>query len=477
MTRRVVVVGHGMAGSRFVQELRAIAPDTHITVFGDEPGLPYNRVLLTEVLSGLCAPDDISLGEPAEVDVRSGVKVLAVDRARREVTAADGTLASYDALVLATGSAPLMPRIPGLSGADGALLPGIVPFRTLADCHQILAAARHARRAVVLGGGLLGLEAARGLVARGVATEVVHAAPHLMDRQLDPAAGRVLRRTLDRLGIGCRVGAVATGVLGIQRFRGLSFDDGSTIAADLLVLACGVRPDVSLARAMGLTVNQGVVVDGALRSVDDPAVYAIGDCAEHDGRVYGLVGPAWEQAAVAAAAIAVTGARYTGSRLVTRLKVSNVDLAAMGDTQAGEDDDAEIVHFADPTRGTYKKLVIRDDRLVGAILLGDVATAGLVTQLYDRGAPVPADRLALLFAGIGPSTSDPAQLPDRATVCTCNAVTKGAIAACVLAGARTVADVATGTRATTGCGSCRSTVAELVANLSTVDRAPESATA
>jgi len=454
-------------------------------VLGAEPHPPYNRVLLSAVLAGTARLADIALGEVSTVDARLGVAAVAIDRGRRRVRTSAGDEVRYDVLVLATGSDPWLPPIDGLR-AD---LPGVEVFRTVADCRRILA--HGARTAVVLGGGLLGLEAARGLAGRGVRVQVVETGPFLMERQLDPAAGRVLARTLRGLGIESQVGTRTAAVLGADRFRGLLLDGGRRLDADLLVVACGVRPNVQLARQAGLRVDRGVVVDAGMRSVTDPAVYAVGECAEHDGQLYGLVAPAWEQAAVAAARItgADPEARYAGSALVTRLKATGVELAAMGDTRPedgdggdgdnGDGDGAtEVVQVADPARGRYQKLVIRDGRLAGAILLGDVSAAGLVTQLFDRGAPVPPDRLGLLLggrSGAGDGTADPAALPDQATVCHCNQVSKGAVAACVLAGARSVAEVAAATRATTGCGTCAGTVGALLRSVSTTDDQPQAA--
>jgi len=475
---RTVVVGHGMAGARLVEDLRALDPDAAITVFGAEPDPPYNRILLSDLLAGRAAVDDLVLGGPSDVDIRSGVAACAIDRAGKVVTGSDGSQAPYDTLVLATGSDPLLPPIDGLR-VD---LPGVEVFRTLADCRRIMA--RPTGRALVLGGGLLGLESARGLAGRGIEVTVVHAAPFLMERQLDLAAGQVLARTLRQLGIQTWVDAATVRVLGEDRFRGLLLADGRELHAELLVVSCGVRPNTGLARAAGLAVGRGIVVDETMRSVTDGSIYAVGECAEYAGQVHGLVAPSWEQAAVAAARISGVdpAARYLGSKLVTRLKAAGIELAAMGDTQVADDagdDGPEVVSFIDPTRGTYKKVVIRDGRLVGAILLGDVSTVGTVTQLYDREGALPPDRLGLLFTGLagqGPPP-DPMSLPDRATVCQCNSVSKSAIAACVLAGARTVADVAAGTRAGTGCGTCRDTVAALVQGLSTCDAEPAVATA
>jgi assimilatory nitrate reductase electron transfer subunit len=459
----VVVVGNGMAGARLVGELRGRDRRVPITVFGAEESRPYNRVLLSNVLAGASGPGDIGLTAPEwyadnDVEARLGVPVTGIDRAARTVTSADGRVTPYDTLVLATGSVPVVPPLPGLDAE------GVVAFRTIDDCRAILRHAATARSAVVVGGGLLGLEAARGLAGRGLPVTVVHRPGHLMDRQLDPEAGGVLRRVLGDLGIGTCLGARVTAARSAGgHVTGVELDDGTVLDADLVVLACGVRPETGLASAAGLTVDRGVLVDDRLRSVDDPRVHAIGECAQHQGTVYGLVAPAWEQARVVADVLTGRDMRYTGSRLVTRLKAAGIELAAMGETGL-DDDSAEVVRFTDPTRGTYKKLVIRDERLVGAILLGETGTAGLLTQLYDRAAPLPADRLHLLFHGMdaGTPVDTPVRIPDAATVCQCNNVTKGRIRASWEAGAREVSDVAAGTRATTGCGGCRDTVAGIL---------------
>jgi assimilatory nitrate reductase electron transfer subunit len=484
----VVVIGYGMAGSRVAEEIcaRPGPQPVAVTVLGAEPCAAYNRILLSEVLAGRHTADAITLSTPAwarqhGVDLRLGARAVALDPAARTVTAADGSQLRYDRLVLATGSRPWLPPLAGLAGRGGALVPGAAVFRTLEDCHALVAAASSARRAVVLGGGVLGLEAARGLAGRGLPVSVVHDAGHLMDRQLDRTAGRVLSRTLSRLGVSVRTGAraqaVTTGPDG--HLTGLVLADGSRLVADLLVVACGVRPEVEVARAAGLAVEQGVAVDDTLRSISHPDIYAVGECAQHNGCVYGLVAPAWEQAAVVAAQLtgADPGARYTGSRQVTRLKATGIDLAAMGDAAQAEDDrdGAEVVRFADPARGTYKKLVLRGGRVTGAILLGDIDTVGTVTALFDRGTPAPADRVSLLFSGVAGTAGadDPAALPPLATVCHCNGVPRAAIDACVRGGARSVAEVAAATRATTGCGTCRGVVAGLVDVLTATPGAQE----
>jgi assimilatory nitrate reductase electron transfer subunit len=466
---RVVVVGNGMAGSRFVSELRNRDRDVRITVLGAEEWQPYNRILLSDVLAGAAGPGDIRLTDPGwyaanDVDARLGAEVTGLDRERRTVTAGDDVV-PYDVLVLATGSRSVVPALPGREAE------GVVAFRTIDDCRAILRHTEDARDAVVVGGGLLGLEAARGLAGRGLRVTVLHRGGHLMERQLDTEAGGVLRRVIGGLGVRTLVGSppVALREKG-GHVTGVELGDGTVIGAGLVVLACGVRPETGLARAAGLTVDRGVVVDDRLRSVDDPRVHAIGECAQHQGTVYGLVAPAWEQARVLADVLTGGGARYRGSRAVTRLKAAGIELAAMGETGLG-DDEAEVVRFADPTRGTYKKLVIRDERLVGAILVGETGTAGLLTQLYDRVAPVPSDRLGLLFPRLNGATpaETPVRIPDAATICECNHVTKGGIRACWEAGTRDVPGVVRETRATTGCGGCRDTVEGILGWLAAQD--------
>ncbi|GAB3666975.1 FAD-dependent oxidoreductase [Actinocorallia lasiicapitis] len=484
----VVVVGNGMAGSRFVTELRTRDPKVPITVFGAEHQQAYNRVLLSNVLAGVTRADHIGLVDAGwyaahGVDARLGVGIVAIDREKRIVHGSDGSVTSYETLVLATGSTAFIPPIPVEDSADSAavrLPEGAMVFRTLDDCREISAVADRSRKAVVVGGGLLGIEAARGLAGRGLDVTVLHLAGHLMERQLDPPAGRVLVRTLDRLGIGTRLQANVSGltttpdgqVSGVE----LTLPDGSAerVEADLVVLSCGVRPEAGLARAAGLEVDRAIVVDDELRSVTDPDVRAIGECSQHRDEVYGLVAPAWEQASVLADLLAGTApdARFTGSRQITRLKATGIELASMGETHWGDDDEGvEIVHFTDSTRGTYKKAVIRDGRLIGAILLGETATAGTLTQLYDHASPLPSERLSLLFQGVGSASeaASPLRIPDAATICTCNNVTKGQIRACWQRGARTTDEVSRQTRASTGCGTCRSAVEGIVAWLDEQD--------
>ncbi|SCL40865.1 assimilatory nitrate reductase (NADH) beta subunit [Micromonospora pallida] len=489
MTGRIVIIGYGMAGARLATELHARPGDHKVTVLGAEPHRAYNRILLSTLLAGKIDEADVELTDLAGqgADVQTGTAVTAIDRATRTVRTTTGEQIGYDHLVLATGSRAV---VPPLAGLDPDQLPDrVVPFRTLDDCRRILAAARDARTVLVLGGGLLGLEAARGLAARGLDTHVVHPLGHLMERQLDPAAGAVLAETLAGLGVRTHLGVSATKVAANPDGVRLDLADGRSLDADLLVLACGVRPDTALAAAAGLAVERGVVVDDRLRT-DDPHVSAIGDCAQHDGVVGGLVAPAWSQARVVARLLTGEDAhdRYRPPPGVTRLKAAGIDLAAMGELpppgaghapsgdNGGPSARCEELTFADPARGTYARLRITGDRLTGAILLGDNPAVGTVIQLFDRGAPVPADRRALLLGrsvdgpvgGTEPAAS-PALMPDATTVCRCNAVSKADLVGCWRAGARSVAEVVTATRAGTGCGSCRDAVAGIVEWLSGVD--------
>ncbi|MFD4670782.1 FAD-dependent oxidoreductase [Lentzea sp. NPDC058450] len=487
--RRVVIVGYGMAGARLADELRRRDAEMSVTVVGAEPHAAYNRVLLSTVVAGAMTPESTRLhdeGWAAEqrVDLRLGCEVVGIDRASRTVTirqvggvsgGGDAAAAQaltipaaepaeaipYDALVLATGSTPWVPPAEGLL-EDGKLAPGVAAFRTLDDCAQIANAADKGAPVVVLGGGLLGIEAARGLAGRGCLVTVVHPVGHLMERQLDPGAGGVLARTLGKLGIEFRLNALAAKYLPGD---GLVLDDGSHLPAELVVVSAGVRAETSLAVKAGLTVDRGIVVDDALRT-SDPRVHAIGDCAQHPGTVSGLVQPAWDQAAVLADRLtgANPAARYTGTSVVTRLKARDVDLAALGDVHTDVDcPDSEVLCFQEPSRGRYAKLVLRDDRVAGAIVLGAPDAAATITQLYDRGIPAPTDRLALLLGRALPAeAASPADLPSSAVICRCNTVSKGQIVSAWRAGAESLPQLAEATRATTGCGGCKDAVCGLL---------------
>jgi len=480
MTLRVAVAGNGMAGFRFVQELLAGTVAARVTVVGEEHGGAYNRVRLPNVLAGTAGPASLELaGEDwytaRGVTLRAGVPAVRIDRGRRLLHLARGPAVPYDVLVLATGSSAVRPAAAGLVGGGGRLVPGAVAFRTLADCAEIQALAAGARSAAVLGGGVLGLETARGLAAGGLPVTLLQRGRRLMERQLDAGASGVLARTVRSLGVAVRTGVSVRAVRGRARLTAVELGDGRVLGADLLVLCCGTRPRTGLARAAGLATGAGVIVDDQLRSVTDPAVFAIGECAEHRGRTHGLVAPSWAQAQVAAQVIAAQAAgapvpAYTGTPAVVRLKAAGIELAALGSARGGGR--AEVITFTDPGRGVYQKLVVRDGRLAGAILLGDTRAAGTVTQLFDRAALLPEDRASLLItprnAPAAPAGS-PVMLPGRATICQCNGVTKAAICAAWQDGARAVAQIADRTRATTGCGTCRDAVEGIVGWLAAAD--------
>jgi assimilatory nitrate reductase electron transfer subunit len=482
---RLVVVGFGMAGGRLVDELLARPGHAgRITVVGAEPYPAYNRVLLSDVVAGRADVAALGLTDATAlrargVDVRLETHATALDLATGTVHLDDGTRLAFDRLVLATGADPVVPPLAGL--APGGDLPACVhALRTLDDAREIVAACTNARRAVVLGGGLLGLEAARGLARRGLAVEVLHLADHLLPGVLDPAGAAVLARALGRLGVTVRTGARTTSVTRTDdgRLRGVALADGTRIGTDLLVLACGVAPRTALAERAGLAVARGVLVDDTLTTCD-PRVLAIGDCAEHAGQVPGLVAPAWEQARVAADLLsgADPGARYRPAPAgpAVRLKAADIEVASVGETAPGpfaDEPGLDVVQLLDPARGRYVKAVVRAGTVVGAAVVGDARAAAELRLLVERAAPAPAGLATLLLPGTRRAperTDDPTAIPDRATVCRCNGVTKGALVRAWSAGARSAADLSRTTRAATGCGSCRDAVDGIAAWLATSD--------
>lgn len=467
--RKVVIIGYGMAGARLADELRHRDPDGErvaVTVLGAEQQQAYNRILLSSVVAGAMRPNAVRLhavdwAEKHHVDLHVGTPVTRIDRAARTVELADGTKHPYDALVLATGARPWIPPTEGLLNDDGDLAEGVVPFRTLEDCEQIVAQAKAGAPVAVLGGGLLGLEAARGLAGRGCRVTVVHPVGHLMERQLDPGAGGVLARALTDHGIEFKLNRLAARYVAGD---GLKLDDGTHVPADLVVVSAGVRAETGLAEDAGLDVDKGVLVDDALRT-SDPRVHAIGDVAQHPGTISGLVQPAWEQAQVLADLLTGTdtAARYRGTQVVTRLKARGIDLSAIGDVHATTDSlEDEVVCLTDPVRGRYAKLVLRDDKVRGAILLGVPDAAATVAHCYANGTPAPSDRLALLLGRALPDEAEPAAnpatMPGSVTVCQCNNVSKAALVEAWKGGARDTAELSAATRAGTGCGGCKDVV-------------------
>jgi nitrite reductase (NADH) large subunit len=470
--RQLVVVGNGMAGVRAVEEIlaRGGGDDFAITVFGDEPYGNYNRILLSNVLAGSDDPDEIYLNSldwytDNGIDLRAGVRVVRLDTYAHLVHADDGTAMRYDKLILATGSRSFFPPMKGLWADDKTLADGVFGFRTLDDTAAMIAEAANRTRAVVIGGGLLGLEAARGLQSRGLTVDVVHAASTLMNAQLDDLAGAILRKSVESLGIGVHTDKLTSeAVYSDGGLSGILFADGQRLDCDMLVIAAGIRPNVGLAARAGLQVERAIVTDDHMRSVDSDDVYVVGECAQHRGQVYGLVAPLWEQAKVLADHLTGVNIRsaYRGSRVATKLKVAGVDVAAMG-VKAPEHPDDEFVQYSEPRHGVYKTVVIRAGKLVGATLIGDVSKVSFLTQAFDNGLPLPDERISLMFDIGTPAVSvGVAELADDAQVCNCNGVSKGALVDCVRAGTTSVAGAMAKTKAGKGCGSCKLLVRQVV---------------
>jgi nitrite reductase (NADH) large subunit len=470
--QRLVVIGNGMAGARAVEEILARGGRKifDIAMFGDEPYGNYNRILLSNVMNGSQDPTEIFLNslpwyEDNGIRLHAGVRVARIDRVAKCVNGANGTVEPYDKLIIATGSRPFIPPIKNVNGPDDKLRAGVFGFRTLDDCSAIVETAKRSKKAIVLGGGLLGLEAARGLLNHGCEVHVVHLGGALMNQQLDSPAASMLQMAMVKMGVHVHLLKNSTEVLSDESGRvvGLAFKDGSRLDCDMIVVAAGIKANTELAQRAGLTVERAMVVDNHLRSVDDFDVYGVGECVQHRGTVYGLVAPLWEQGKVLAAHVTGkdTTAAYLGSKLATKLKVMGVELASMGITEPTEED--ETVQFSEPKRGVYKKLIIRKGRLAGAIMLGDLGKVAYLTQAFDKNTPLPDDRLSLLFDIGAPAkkvTFD--EMADGAQVCNCNGVSKGAIGSCVKTGKRTPKSVMLATRAGMGCGSCKGMVGELV---------------
>lgn len=469
---KLVVIGNGMAGARTLEEIlnRGGGEQFDVTVFGDEPYGNYNRILLSNVLAGKEDTSEIYLNPldwyaENNIDLRAGVRVVRIDRFARVVHADDGTSVRYDRLLIATGSRSFFPPMEGMWADDRSLTDGVFGFRSLDDCQAILDYAQGRETAIVIGGGLLGLEAAKGLQNHGMNVHVVHATPTLMNAQLDQTAGAILRTSVEKIGLTVHTGVRTKAVRSADgAVTGLEFTDGTTIDCDLLVVSAGIRPNVGLAQRAGLTVERAIVVDDHMRSIDDDDVYVVGECAQHRGQVYGLVAPLWEQAVVLAEHITGcdTRAVYQGSRMATKLKVAGVDVAAMG-LMAPERPDDEFVQFAEPKHGIYKTIIVRDGKLVGATLIGDVSKVAFLMQAFDKGLPLPQERISLMFdIGTPPVEVGAAELAEDAQVCNCNGVSKAKIVSCVRAGEKSVNGVIAKTRAGKGCGSCKSLVAQIV---------------
>jgi nitrite reductase (NADH) large subunit len=460
--KKLAIIGNGMAASKLLDDLmeRGAAFQYEITVFGEEQGGSYNRILLGKVLAG-AAPDSI-VTKPLEWYDRHNIRLIdrtrvtKLDTLRKQVETEDGHARAYDVAVLATGSQPVVPALEGMNDENGELKPGIFVYRTVGDCMRMRQRVRAGDSAIVVGGGLLGLEAAKVLSDRGLHVTIVQLKKTLMNAQLDEIGGEMLERQIERSGIFVRTGRTVEAVYAEETVKGVYLDDGTTRPADMVVLACGVRPRVDVAKASGLPVNRGIIVNDTL-ATEVPSVYAFGECAEHAGKTYGIVAPVWEQATVLADVLTGRSAsRYRGSKLYTRLKVAGVEVATMGISHPEREED-DVLQIIQDRKDTYRKLIVRDGCLVGAILVGDTSAAGSLVQYFDRGDLLPEDPLELLCQ------SAPASDPALRVICNCHQVTEGTLCEAVAAGADSVETLCAATRAGTGCGSCKTELAQIVA--------------
>jgi nitrite reductase (NADH) large subunit len=471
---KLVMIGNGMAGVRTIEELLKISPDLYdITVFGAEPHPNYNRILLSPVLAGEQTLDEIVLNDWAwykdnGIHLHAGWTVTEVDRVKRVVHAVNASgetlSAEYDRLLMCTGSNPFMLPIPGKD------LQGVIAYRDIADTNAMIDAATKYQHAVVIGGGLLGLEAANGLMLRGMQVSVVHVMPTLMDRQLDSVAGQLLQKSLEAKGLRFLMGAQTQALIGGDQGRvtAVAFKDGTQVPADLVVMAVGIRPNTALAEKMNLHCNKGIVVTDTLQTVTDARIYSVGECAAHRGIAYGLVAPLFEQAKVAANHLAQFGiGRYVGSLTSTKLKVTGIDLFSAGEFMGGEG--CEEIVMSDPFGGVYKKLVLKDDKLIGACLYGDTVDGSWYFKLLRDGRSIADIRDKLMFgeSNIGDvgheGHSKAATMPDDAEVCGCNGVKKGAICKAIKEkGLFTLDEVRKHTKASASCGSCTGLVEQIL---------------
>ncbi|MCG6976799.1 MAG: nitrite reductase large subunit NirB [Acidiferrobacterales bacterium] len=466
---KLVMIGNGMAGVRALEELLKLAPDRYeITVFGAEPHPNYNRIMLSPVLAGEKTVDDIILNDRdwyanSGITLNTGDPVTRIDRAARKVVTAKGVEAPYDRLLIATGSNPFIIPVPGHDKT------GVIGFRDIADVEAMLEAAKTFKKAVVIGGGLLGLEAANGLLKNGLDVTVVHLMDTLMERQLDKPAAALLKASLEERGLNFLMEAQTSEILGNGRVRGVKFADGSVIDADLVVMAVGIRPNYALAEEAGIHCERGVVVTDTMQTYD-PRIYAVGECVEHRGTCYGLVAPLFEQAKVAANHLANLGiARYEGSVTSTKLKVTGIDLFSAGEFIEGEDDETLVLQ--DRGAGIYKKLVLRDNQIKGAVMYGDTLDGTWYFQMLREGTDISAFRRTILLgqhdlgdAGHGDAARI-ASLGPEAEICGCNGVCKGEIIdAIVKKGLFTLEDVRAHTKASSSCGSCTGLVESILAS-------------
>ncbi|VAX12203.1 Nitrite reductase [NAD(P)H] large subunit [hydrothermal vent metagenome] len=469
MKERLVVIGNGMAGIRTLEELLKVAPDAYdITVFGAEPYCNYNRIMLSPVLAGEKTIDDIILNDDQwyadnNIKLHKGQAISQIDRIKRRVIAEDGTEEAYDRLLIATGSRPFIIPVPGHD------LDGVVSFRDIHDVDQMLAAASKHKHAVVIGGGLLGLEAANGLMEQGMSVTVVHLMDSLMERQLDKSAAEMLKNALQERGLNFLMPAQTEAIVGKDRVEKIRFKDGTEIYADLVVMAVGIRPNLELAKNAGIHCERGIVVNDTMQTFD-PRVYSVGECVQHRGLTYGLVAPLFEMAKVCANHLAEYGiGRYEGSVTSTKLKVTGIDLFSAGDFTGSEHTD-ELV-FQDASRGVYRKLVVQDNRIKGVVMYGNTLDGSWYFDLMRDETDISDMRENILFgqahlgdSGHGGEESRVAAMADDAEICGCNGVSKGDIVKAINEKKLfTLDDVRAHTKASSSCGSCTGLVEALLA--------------
>jgi nitrite reductase (NADH) large subunit len=464
MTRKLVVIGAGMASGRMLEHLFDAGGDFDVTLFNAEPRGNYNRLMLSPVLSGEKTYEQIVTHDAdwyaaKGVDCRFGQPVVRIDRANRIVYSNTGGV-PYDALVIATGSAPFIVPVPGKD------LPGVCAYRDLEDTNKMIAASGPGAKAVMIGGGLLGLEAAAGMAARGAEVTVIHLMGHLMERQLDPAAGYLLQKDLESRGIRIHCNGATKVILGTDRVEAVLLEDGTVYPADLVCMAVGIRPEVRLANDAHLEVGRGITVDDQMRT-SDPAIFALGECVEHHKQLFGLVAPLYDQARVLAATLLGQEAAFKPVQTATKLKVTGVDLFSAGDFADGPR--REDIVFRDPGRGVYKRLILEGERLLGAVMYGDTADGSWFFDLIKQGKDVTELRDTLIFgpAFQGGASANPlaavAALPPEAEICGCNGVCKGKIVDAISGGANTLDMVRTATKASASCGTCTGLVEQVMA--------------